>query len=58
MEWFYGFKLHLVNAWWKIQKWKIFSGFSVMGGTHDKRWFDTDVPRINWRVLSDYLITG
>ena len=45
-------------AWWKIQKWKIFSGFSVMGGTHDKRWFDTDVPRINWRVLSDYLITG
>ena len=39
------------NAWWKIQKWKIFPGFSVMGGTNDKRWFNTDVPRINWRVI-------
>jgi len=47
MGWFYGFKLHFVNAWWKIQKWKIFSGFSVMCGGHDKRRFDADVPRIN-----------
>ncbi|GGE69861.1 WG repeat-containing protein [Pedobacter psychrotolerans] len=39
------------NAWWKIQKWKIFPGFSVMGGTNDKRWFDKDVPRINWKVI-------
>ncbi|NTE03640.1 WG repeat-containing protein [Agrobacterium tumefaciens] len=39
------------NAWWKIQKWKIFPGFSVMGGSNDKRWFNTDVPRINWRVI-------
>ena len=39
------------NAWWKIQNWKIFPGFSIMGGTRDKRWFDTDVPRINWKVI-------
>jgi len=31
---------------------------SVMGGTNNKRWFDQDVPRINRRVLIDYLIAG
>jgi len=39
------------NAWWKFSKWNFFPGFSVMGGTRDKRMVDTKVPKKNWKVI-------
>lgn len=39
------------NGWWKINRWKLFPGFSIMGGNGDKRIFDTDVPMTTWEVL-------
>lgn len=39
------------NAWWKANQWKIFPGFSIMGSTRDKRFFDTNVPEIKWEVI-------
>jgi len=39
------------NAWWKVNQWKLFPGFSIMGGTNDKRLFDTEVNRMKWEVI-------
>ena len=39
------------NTWWKFHKWSFFPGFSVMGGTNDKRIVDTKVPKMNWKVI-------
>ncbi|MFW0714970.1 WG repeat-containing protein [Pedobacter sp. N23S346] len=39
------------NAWWKFNKWNFFPGFSVMGGTNDKRIVDTKVLKMNWKVI-------
>jgi len=38
------------NAWWKVNHWKLFPGFSIMGGTNDKRFFETEVTRMRWEV--------
>ena len=39
------------NAWWRANHWKLFPGFSIMGGNRDKRLFDTAVPRMKWEVI-------
>lgn len=39
------------NAWWKVNQWKLFPGFSIMGGTNDKRFFDTEVNRMRWEII-------
>jgi len=38
------------NAWWRINQWKLFPGFSIMGSTADKRFFDTQVQRMKWEI--------
>lgn len=38
------------NAWWRINQWKLFPGFSIMGGARDKRFFDTEVQRMKWEI--------
>jgi len=40
------------NAWWKITQWRMFPGFSIMGGNSDKRIFDTHVARTKWEIIS------
>lgn len=38
------------NAWWKVNRWKLFPGFSVMGGSGDKRIVDRTVPAVKWEI--------